>query len=286
MGEEEKDNTTWPVAGSTEIKQCKNCGAERKRIFKAEEKQYMAFLKREMVVDHAHWEWEKKDDPLYDGNELPSNGDGVCSACLKKEKEIARKKELEQAQKQMLDEKIKALGGELNFKKFTLEKYDALSPSQVEAYKACMDFDPTRNNLFLLGAAGVGKSHLATAVMNAHYKPGSKRYRITELLRLFRIKRAADEEQSLIDEFSTCPVLIIEDFGVQKTTDWAVQMWWEILDRRIESGQNGLIITSNTGRKKIAEEMGDKISSRMSGLCRVIKIEGLDLRVTEKPDKR
>lgn len=272
----DEGNSMLPEKGSTRIKKCSNCGAEKKQVFVPEEKQYMEFMKREMIVENAHWAWEDIGDSLSEPHRL-------CNSCIEQSKRDREIKEIQQEAARKRDEKVKTLGGELNFKQFTLDKYNALSPSQVEAYKACLDFDPDKHNLFLVGEAGVGKTHLATAALNAKYQPGSKRYRITELLRHFRIKRAADEEQSLIDEFSTCPILVIEDFGVQKTTDWSIQMWWEILDRRIEAGRNGLIVTSNAGRKKIAEQMGDKISSRMSGICRVIKIEGLDLRVTRKP---
>lgn len=278
----DKVNSTLPEKGSIRTKKCKDCGAEKEQIWKPEEKKFIPSLKREMISEWGGWKWVHSNDALYDSNDLVAD-EGVCLACRAeraKRREAERLKVEETASR---IERIEAVGGKLNYEKFTFDKYDPLSPSQAEAFKACKDFDPSRDNILLMGEAGVGKTHLAVATLNANYKEGSKRYRITELLRLFRFKRSADEEQTLIDEFAEAPILVIEDFGVQKTTDWSVQIFWEIIDRRIEAGRNGLVVTTNDGRSKIAEKMGDKISSRMSGICRVIKVEGLDLRVTTKP---
>lgn len=278
METKDKEVSTSPAPANIRIKKCESCGAEKKEKFLPEVKQYMEFMKRELVVQSARWEWADPKDGLSD-----QYGKPMCRDCVEKERMRRREVEIEKKQKEYLDEKINMIGGALNFKNFTFEKYNPLTASQCEAFKACKEFNRIFHNLFLIGEAGVGKTHLATATLNEHYRQGSKRYRITELLRHFRIKRDAEAEQKLIDEFVDCPILVIEDFGVQKSTDWSIQIWWEILDRRIEAGRNGLIVTSNTGRSKLAESMGDKITSRMSGLCRVIKIEGLDLRVNPKP---
>lgn len=210
--------------------------------------------------------------------------DRYCADCLKIVT-AQREKALEGERiSKKWDALVNAIGGLQIAKDFTFEKYDPITPSQKLAMEACRGFDPEQENLYLVGPAGVGKSHLACATAQTWFNFGKsiQRWRITELFRFFRRKRGADEEEKMISDIVNVGVLVIEDLGAHKETDWSTSILWEIIDRRLEHGINGLIVTTNLGRGDLAEQIGDRIPSRLSGLCKVVKIEGRDMRLGKR----
>jgi len=206
---------------------------------------------------------------------------GECRDCERVRKENEAIWAQEAAKAALREKCIELIGGEKPFKEFRFDSYRPQNESQRQALGTCSHFDPESENLLLIGPTGVGKTHLACATV-LHFAEQSLafwRYRITELLRMLRYERKAEEEEKLIRQLSRIPILLIEDLGAHKTTDWAGAMLWEIIDRRIENQRNGLIITSNLGRGKMSESMGDRVPSRLSGICKVITIDGEDFRV-------
>jgi DNA replication protein DnaC len=206
---------------------------------------------------------------------------GECKPCEEAREKIEREEFFKRKRQEQEGRWKEALGGEKPFRQFRIESYRPQNESQAKALSACQLFDQEKDNILLIGPTGVGKTHLACAtVLNSAIGPSFlKRFRVTELLRTLRFERKAKEEEEYIKSLVEIPILLLEDLGAQKETDWGTSVLWEILDRRMEAGRNGLIVTSNIGRGKMAEVMGDRIPSRLSGICRVITIEGDDFRV-------
>lgn len=79
--------------------------------------------------------------------------DGFCDRC--------RAVRASQGDKDRLQQKVLLLmGGEMALREFTLERFRPTPGSQV-AFDATQSFNPDRDNLYLWGPCGVGKSHLA-----------------------------------------------------------------------------------------------------------------------------
>lgn len=178
---------------------------------------------------------------------------------------------------------IRVLGGKFVYENFTFESYKPKTKSQEEALLRCQEFSISKESLYISGPPGVGKSHLACAILRFWLDAGIsgiERWRITEFFRFLRIQRTPQEEKEIVDHFVNLKIFLLEDLGVQKETDWSSMMLWEIVDRRIEESKHGLIVTSNDGRGALADHMGDRIPSRLSSLCQIIKIDGADHRLT------
>ena len=146
--------------------------------------------------------------------------------------------------------------------------------------------------IFLTGSRGVGKTHLAAALMReaalavkpVKYLEG---YRINlqklplfvsvpELLLEIRDTYNDGEvsEKEVIDSYSWVDMLVLDDLGVEKPTEWALQTLYIILDRRYREDLR-TIITSNLG---IEEMPDDRIASRIAGMCKVRILQGRDRR--------
>ena len=90
--------------------------------------------------------------------------------------------------------------------------------------------------------------------------------------------RTGDSESSLIEKYAGKKCLILDDLGVEKTTEWSLQTLYTIIDRRYREEKQTLI-TSNLTLNEIAEKVGDRIASRIAGMCKVVEIKGRDRRL-------
>ena len=139
-------------------------------------------------------------------------------------------------------------------------------------------------NVIICGPVGVGKSHLITAFVVEIMK----RYLIhvkfigsAKLLHEIRATYSAEKEydaEELMDEYSKAPILVIDDLGVEKPSDWVRETLYLIVDNRY----NALLptyITSNRSPKQLAAKLDDRLVSRLLQGAIVLKLEGEDRRL-------
>lgn len=96
-----------------------------------------------------------------------------------------------------------------------------------------------------------------------------------EIKNCFNTKTDIEE---LIRENSTCDYLFLDDLGVEKMTDFVYECFYQIIDFRHDH-ELPTFITSNYSIKQIAEKLGDRITSRIVGMCKIIKLDGEDKRL-------
>jgi len=159
------------------------------------------------------------------------------------------------------------------------------------------DFDPAVFNaaegfltgrsegIFVHGPTGTGKTHFGVAVLSeilSESETGSARFvtvpsLLMEIRATFKDSSPCSEED-LIRRFADLDILVLDDLGAEKNTDWAMQTLYLIVDRRY-SDMRRTIITSNLALDGIAERVGERIASRVAGMCRIIRLEGNDRRI-------
>ena len=154
---------------------------------------------------------------------------------------------------------------------------------------------------FLWGNPGTGKTHLVSAIVAEIVRSAPPKHiyedgrlkavvlpqypslisvpdLLLEIREAFR-DGSQQTESDIIDCYTTgIKSLILDDLGVEKTTDWSLQTLYSIIDRRYRDMRQ-TIITSNLSLKGIAEKVGDRIASRISEMCRVVELKGRDRRV-------
>lgn len=217
-----------------------------------------------------------------------------CDLCA----EIIRKEqEYKEAEKQKVDKINKFLDSSGIMRgKFCRMAFDSFEKQhQGKAFEAAKKYaegfgTTTKNGLFFYGKAGAGKTHLAVSI--ARYIIEQKQIavsfiRVVDLLLDIRQTYNADEgyraenEAGLLKKYTTTPLLILDDLGAEKTSEWVRQILYQIVDSRWIDDKL-IVITSNLTLRELAERFDDRISSRIGGSCEVFEAKPHDYRIENK----
>ena len=179
--------------------------------------------------------------------------------------------------------RAQASGGERAYRLFTREAFKATEGSRA-ALDAVLSFNCDKENLLFWGSCGTGKSHLA-AIIGREHATYEGRVIFTEPAPLLRSLRGLTprEEQDAIDRFVKAPVLILDDLGIEKDTEFAISTISEIVSHRLKADRNGLVVTSNLSLDALAAKLhDDRLTSRLAGMCKIIELRGADNRLKGK----
>ena len=81
----------------------------------------------------------------------------------------------------------------------------------------------------------------------------------------------------IVDELCNVPFLLLDDFGIQRGTDWEMEMLYELVDARY-SDNRFTIVTTNQDLDEIQSLSGGRIYSRLSEMCHLVPMNGVDFR--------
>lgn len=193
----------------------------------------------------------------------------VCEVCV----EAARSKK--RATKEVIANRIRLierLGGWRAYEEYLADKF---RPSAVTkpALEAALAYDPDKHNLYLWSAnPGTGKSHLAVAAVRGRIERGLEG-RVVKPNELFREIRATYDEDAkesdrdVIWKVVRLPILVVDDLGTQKDTDWNLMCLYDLIDGRYSHRPTGLIVTANLSLEQAGRRWGARIASRLEQMC-------------------
>ena len=168
--------------------------------------------------------------------------------------------------------------------KWGLEHYRfssfTITETNEEAYNACQAFDSTKENIYLFGPCGTGKTHLAGSILKTAAAEGKSLKWVTPIYLGRGLRgRWPGDEREFISEVGSHDILVIDDLGVGRDSYAILQCVYEILEDRRMRNQAGLIITSNWSPPQLSKKYDDRLVSRLMGMCRVIEMGGHDSRL-------
>lgn len=218
---------------------------------------------------------------------------------VKRAKAEEERKYMEELQQRAKLEQIERLFSLSNlgrrFRERTFENFRAeLNP---EAYRIALDYAQNfelyaqrGQGLIFTGSFGVGKTHLAAAIAN--YLIVNKSIPVvfgTVSALLGELKKAYESESISADRIEkrlcTVELLIIDDLGKEKPTEWLVEKLYLIINSRYEN-YKPVVITTNLTLDEIEQRVniagsytGSAIVSRLVEMCKIVPMHGQDFRL-------
>ena len=151
-----------------------------------------------------------------------------------------------------------------------------------------------RKGLILVGNNGVGKTHLACSIANELIKNGIPIIYGTLINLLVELKNSYDidnniSEMEIIKLYEKVDLLIIDDLGKEKPSEWGLEKLFTIINSRYENNLP-VIITTNYDQNSLINrlsingeiETAKSIISRLYEMCYLVKIEDRDHRIKNK----
>jgi DNA replication protein DnaC len=173
-----------------------------------------------------------------------------------------------------------------------------LTPDEgdVEAFERLNDFKKNivqnvseGKNLYIWGkSTGCGKTSWACKIMGYYFRKvafesgleneGLYIYTPTFLEDLRNSYSNPDEDFSeVLEMLKKCKLLIIDDIGAEKVTEWVRERLVSIINTRVSGGLS-TIYTSNLSPNELVSQFEERIASRVLGCSQIVEITGKDRR--------
>lgn len=134
--------------------------------------------------------------------------------------------------------------------------------------------------LLLYGQVGTGKSFIAAAIANELISQGTPCL-MTNFSRIIsRVSEKFGGDQKYIDSLNRFDLLIIDDLGAERDTEFTWEKVMNVIDARYRAGLP-IIITTNLGPKEFTDRSDvrrQRVFSRLKEMCVCLEVKGMDRR--------
>lgn len=132
------------------------------------------------------------------------------------------------------------------------------------------------SNLLLVGPAGSGKTHAAVAACRERWALTGRApafWHTAALLDALRPDGRLEDVHPLV----AADVLVLDDLGAQKVTEWVQERLDLIVNARWAENRP-VIVTSNFPPERLAATVGERLWSRLQDGARIVTLVGRDRR--------
>ncbi|WP_306489867.1 ATP-binding protein [Anaerococcus octavius] len=171
------------------------------------------------------------------------------------------------------------------YKDYPITPYQNIQHIKKSLYGFINNFDNQKENIYIFGDVGRGKTFLLNAVAkeildrnySVLYMTSSKLFKfLNDYNWAFEEARAKHQEQ--FDFILDCDLLIIDDLGSEASSKNDSANLFEVVNNRMIAGKP-IIFSTNFDETMLSEMYGDRIFSRIIGNSEVYEIFGEDLRL-------
>ena len=177
-----------------------------------------------------------------------------------------------------------------SFQTFSLDYYEKddkinMKRNALRLWEFANNFVPGKSESFLfIGATGLGKTHLSSAVARIIIEKGA--YVVYEssisMLADFEAKRFGgssynNEWDDNVDRYTECDLLIIDDLGCEISNNFTISCLYNVINTRIIMHKS-TIINTNLSDKELRARYTDRIFSRILGEFTTLYFRGHDIR--------
>lgn len=138
--------------------------------------------------------------------------------------------------------------------------------------------------LLIWGEYGNGKSHLAAAVAHAVKEKGhtvvfQTMPELLERIReTFHDRKNKETEKDIMYALQNCDLLVLDDIGAEKVTDWVQDVLFRIVDGRYRQ-KKPILYTTNLKPSELKDRVGPRIYDRIVETSILVENKGTSFRM-------
>lgn len=204
----------------------------------------------------------------------------ICD-CKKKERDAHKEREIQEGR----ERQRRICFAETNMASWTFENDDRknqkLSNIMMNYVKNFTDFRKDGKGLLLYGTVGTGKTYYAACIANKLIDEDYSVF-MTNFSRLVNLiqSKSFEDKQTFIDSINRYSLLIIDDLGAERDSEFMLEQVFNIIDSRYRSGLP-FIITTNLSWSEIKQPQNIKyarIYDRIIERCFPVEVTGTSRR--------
>lgn len=216
----------------------------------------------------------------------------ICSCEAKRieaEREAFKKQQLK-----IEINRLKASSGmtRQQFSEWHFDKYSVTVDNEKQ-FKLCRKYADNfsimfnkNQGLLFWGGIGTGKTFSAVCIANALLDSGISVV-MTSFAKLLGTSKGFGIDEDMITELNRAKLLIIDDLGAERNTDFALEKMYSIIDSRYSAGLP-MILTTNldlTEMQQCKDIRYQRIYERVLEVCYPVKFMGISRRKREAKDR-
>ena len=188
-------------------------------------------------------------------------------------------------QRQLHSSKIPARYVGKTFDDYTVDKFNR------DAVQFARNVDKFKFGAYLYGECGTGKTFLAALIAQDFLHRDKSVIFVKVPSLLDDIKATFDKcggELELLERIANADLVVLDDFGMEKSTQWAGSTLCKILDMRYDNPRGKTIVTSNLSLDELTYHLnnasdgvnlnGSRIADRLREICKPILLRGVTRR--------
>ena len=165
--------------------------------------------------------------------------------------------------------------------------------SQLKAFnysfRLVREYPAVDRGLLLMGPVGVGKTHLAVAILHGLLEKGVPClfYEFGTLLKEIQDSYNSvsnTTELGVLAPIYQAEVLVLDELGASKPTDWVRDTMMNVIGKRYNDKKLTIFTTNysdarrNPAEETLEDRIGVRLRSRLYEMCRTVHIDGDDYR--------
>ena len=158
-----------------------------------------------------------------------------------------------------------------------------------QAYSLVREYPSVERGLLFAGPVGVGKTHLAVAILRGLAEKGVAGlfYEYGSLLKEIQDSYnpvSQTSEMSVLAPVFDAEVLVLDELGASKPTDWVLDTMTHVIGRRYNDKKLTIFTTNYTDERlnpageTLQDRIGVRLRSRLYEMCSTVLLGGEDYR--------